>query len=289
MQLSQLRAFCAVARTGSVTAAARELHRVPSGVTLRIQQLEADLDCQLFVREKQRLTLSPSGRALLERAQQIIELSDSAKALVREEQVGGHLTLGALDVGLVAFMPQLVGQFRQRHPQVSMDVRSDVSEVLMGQVAEGVLDIALTDGPVQSPALDSRYAFSDDLVLITEKAHPAVHSASELRCREVYGFRQNCSFRLRLDRWLQVSGGEGLQLIEMESYHTMLACVTAGAGAAWVPRAMLNTLPGRAAVRVHSLGQAGRSELYFVWRGGHLTGNAQRLLDLHNGDAQQRY
>lgn len=280
MQLAQLRAFCAVARTGSVTAAAKELHRVPSGVTLRIQQLEEDLDCQLFVREKQRLTLSPFGRALLARAQQIIELSDGAKALIREEQVGGHLTLGALDVGLVAFMPQLVGRFRQRHPQVSMDIRSDVSEVLMGQVAEGLLDIALTDGPVQSPALDSRYAFSDHLVLITEQAHGPVHAASDLRCREIYGFRQNCSFRLRLDRWLQASGGEHLQMIEMESYHTMLACVTAGAGAAWVPRAMLQTLPGRASVRVHSLGEAGRSDLYFVWRTGHLTGNARRLLGL---------
>ncbi|WP_213881113.1 LysR substrate-binding domain-containing protein [Pseudomonas sp. dw_358] len=283
MQLSQLRAFCAVARTGSVTVAAKELHRVPSGVTLRIQQLEADLDCQLFVREKQRLTLAPAGRALLERALQILELSDGAKALVREEEIGGHLTLGALDVGLVAFMPQLVGRFRQRHPQVSMDIRSDVSEVLMSQVAEGLLDIALTDGPVQSPALDSRYAFSDDLLLITERAHGPVRSAGDLQCREVYGFRQNCSFRLRLDRWLQATGGERLPLIEMESYHTMLACVGAGAGAAWVPRAMLDTLPGRAAVRVHSLGAAGRTDLYFVWRSGHLRGNAQRLLDLQEG------
>lgn len=280
MQLSQLRAFCAVARTGSVTAAAKELHRVPSGVTLRIQQLEADLECQLFVREKQRLTLSPAGRAFLERARQIIDLSDSAKALVREEEVGGHLTLGALDVGLVAFLPPLVGRFRQRHPLVSMDIRSDVSEVLMSQVGEGLLDIALTDGPVQSPALDSDYAYSDDLVLITEKAHAPVKTARELSCREVYGFRQNCSFRLRLDQWLEQTGGEHLQLIEMESYHTMLACVGAGAGAAWVPRAMLDTLPGRSAVRVHSLGEAGRSSLYFVWRRGHLTRNARRLLDL---------
>lgn len=283
MQLSQLRAFCAVARTGSVTAAAKELHRVPSGVTLRIQQLEADLQCELFVRERQRLTLSPAGRAFLPRARQIVELSDSAKALIREEEVGGHLTVGALDVGLVAFMPPLVGRYRQHHPQVSMDIRCDVSEMLMSQVAEGNLDIALTDGPVQSPALDSRYAFADELVLITEKAHPPVSLAADLTCREVYGFRQNCSFRLRLDRWLEASGGEVLQLIEMESYHTMLACVSAGAGAAWIPRAMLETLPGRTTVRVHSLGEAGRSSLYFIWRSGHLTRNAQRLLDLIEG------
>lgn len=280
MQLSQLRAFCAVANTGSVTTAARQLHRVPSGITLRIQQLETHLECELFVRDRQRLTLSPAGRGFLPRALQILELSDSAKGLIREEEVGGHLTVGALDVGLVAFMPALVGRFRQRHSSVSMDIRCDVSEALMSQVVDGKLDMALTDGPVQSPALGSCHAFSDELLLITERGHPPVLHAGELRCREVYGFRQNCSFRLRLDRWLEAAGSEALPLIEMESYHTMLACVSAGAGAAWVPRTMLDALPGRSTVRVHSLGEAGHMALYFIWRSGQLTRNAQRLLDL---------
>jgi hypothetical protein len=55
--------------------------------------------------------------------------------------------------------------------------------------------------------------------------------------------------------------------------------VSVGAGAAWIPRAMLDILPGTA-VHAHSLGEAGHTALYFIWRSGQLTRNAQRLLDL---------
>jgi DNA-binding transcriptional LysR family regulator len=89
MQLHQLRAFCAVAQTGSVTSAARILGRVPSGITTRIQQLEADLDCELFLRDRGGMTLSPSGRLLLDHAQRILDLSDSTRALMREEEGAG--------------------------------------------------------------------------------------------------------------------------------------------------------------------------------------------------------
>ncbi|MHC8338492.1 LysR substrate-binding domain-containing protein [Pseudomonas sp. HLT2-19-2] len=281
MQLSQLRAFCTVASTGSITAAAKLLNRVPSGVTIRIQQLEEDLQCQLFVREKQRLTLSHAGRLLLEHAPQIIEQADSVRALMRNEQAQGSLTVGAIDLGLIAFMPTLIGRFRECHRGVDMDIRCEPSEVLVEQVINGTLDIALTDGPVQSPSLESDYAFSDQLVLITEKGHPTVANASELRCQEIYGFRQNCSYRLRLDSWLTQTPQALLKVVEMESYHTMLACVSAGIGAAWIPQAVLDGLPGRHSVKAHALGPSAQSDLYFIWRKGHLTENAERILQLH--------
>lgn len=281
MQLSQLQAFCTVASSGSITAAAKLLNRVPSGVTIRIQQLEEDLQCQLFVRERQRLTLSPAGRLLLEHALKIIELTDNARALMRNEQAQGNLTIGSIDLGLIAFMPALIGRFREHHRSVNMDIRCEPSETLLEQVVNGTLDLALTDGPVQSHALESEYAFSDQLVLITEKGHPDVASAADLSCQEIYGFRQNCSYRLRLDDWLAQSSHADLKVIEMESYHTMLACVSAGIGAAWIPQSMLDGLPGHRSVKVHHLGPAARTDLYFVWRKGHLTENANRTLQLH--------
>lgn len=286
MQLSQLHAFVTVASSGSITAAAKLLNRVPSGVTMRIQQLEDDLQCQLFVREKQRLTLSSAGRLLLEHAMHIIELTDNVRALMRNEQAQGSLTVGSIDLGLIAFMPALIGRFRERHRGVNMVIRCEPSETLIEQVVDGTLDLALTDGPVQSHSLESEFAFADQLVLITEKGHPDVVSAADLRCMEIYGFRQNCSYRLRLDDWLAQSSHAGLDLIEMESYHTMLACVSAGIGAAWIPQAMLDGLPGHRSVKTHALGPSARTDLYFVWRKGHLTENANRTLQLHRSDKE---
>jgi hypothetical protein len=63
MDLTQLEMFNAVASTGSITQAAQKVHRVPSNLTTRIRQLEADLGVELFIRENQRLRLSPPGTA----------------------------------------------------------------------------------------------------------------------------------------------------------------------------------------------------------------------------------
>ncbi len=63
MDLTQLEMFNAVAQTGSITQAAQKVHRVPSNLTTRIRQLEADLGVDLFIRENQRLRLSPAGTA----------------------------------------------------------------------------------------------------------------------------------------------------------------------------------------------------------------------------------
>lgn len=63
MDLTQLEMFNAVASTGSITQAAQKVHRVPSNLTTRIRQLEADLGVELFIRENQRLRLSPAGHS----------------------------------------------------------------------------------------------------------------------------------------------------------------------------------------------------------------------------------
>lgn len=279
MQLSQLRAFCAVAQTGSISGAARVLNRVPSGITVRIQQLEQDLGCELFLRDRHGMSLSPSGRQLLDHAQRILDLADNTRLMMRDEDLGGRLVIGALDVVLVDFMPALIGKYRKRYSGVRLDIRHEASEDLVRHVADGALDIALTDGPVRSNALESRLAFVDEMLLITEHDHPPVERPSDLTCAELYGFRHDCSFRFRMDRWLSDDHVRHLPVTEIESYHTMLACVTAGMGAAWVLRSVLRTLPGHQQVRTHSLGAAGHTEIHYLWRSGHLSPNAERLMD----------
>lgn len=289
MHLSQLRAFCAVAQTGSISGAARVLNRVPSGITVRIQQLEQDLGCELFLRDRQGMSLSQNGRLLLDHAQRILDLTDSTRLLMREEDLGGKLVIGALDVVLVDFMPALIGTFRKRYSGIGLDIRHEASEVLVQHVADGTLDIALTDGPVLSKALESRLAFVDEMLLITELNHPAVRKPSDLQCAELYGFRHDCSFRFRMDRWLAEARISHLPVTEIESYHTMLACVTAGMGAAWVLRSVLQTLPGHQHVRSHSLGEVGYTEIHYLWRSGQLSPNARRLIETGSELGERRH
>ncbi|WP_049259712.1 LysR family transcriptional regulator, partial [Citrobacter braakii] len=70
MNSTSLNLFKTVAETGSITAAARNLHCVSSNVTTRLKQLESSLDVSLFVREKNRLHITPEGELLLRYAKE---------------------------------------------------------------------------------------------------------------------------------------------------------------------------------------------------------------------------
>lgn len=83
MDLTQLKMFCCVAETGSLARAAEQLHRVPSNLTTRLRQLENELGTDLFIREKQRLRLSPMGHNFLCYATRILALSEEALAMSR--------------------------------------------------------------------------------------------------------------------------------------------------------------------------------------------------------------
>jgi len=88
MNLSQLEMFRAVAQTGSISAAAQLVHRVPSNLTTRIKQLEAELGVELFIRENQRLRLSPAGRNFLSYNNRILDLVEEARASVSGNEFG---------------------------------------------------------------------------------------------------------------------------------------------------------------------------------------------------------
>lgn len=90
MDLTQLEMFNAVAEAGSITQAAAKVHRVPSNLTTRLRQLETELGVDLFIRENQRLRLSPAGHNFLRYSQQmktrpleafiqLLDVPDSAK------------------------------------------------------------------------------------------------------------------------------------------------------------------------------------------------------------------
>ena len=96
MEFSQLRIFQAVAEEGSITRAAERLHRVPSNLSTRLKQLEEQLGVELFVRERQRLQLSPAGKVLLDYTAKLFALHDEAHAAVQGGQPAGDFVLGTM-------------------------------------------------------------------------------------------------------------------------------------------------------------------------------------------------
>ncbi|WHS61853.1 LysR family transcriptional regulator [Pseudomonas sp. G2-4] len=281
MEFSQLRIFQAVAEEGSITRAAERLHRVPSNLSTRLKQLEEQLGVDLFLRQRQRLQLSPAGKVLLDYAAKLFALHDEAHAAVQGGQPAGDFVLGTMYSTAAIHLPDLLAGYHRTYPAVNLQVQSGPSGELLEGLLTGRLDAALVDGPLELAGLDGVPLCDERLVLITEADHPPVGSALDVQGRSVFTFRQGCSYRMRLEAWFAHDHATMGRAMEIESYPGMLACVIAGSGVALMSESMLASLPGRERVTVHPLAEPFASATtWLMWRKGMVGANLNAWIEL---------
>jgi DNA-binding transcriptional LysR family regulator len=267
VELAQLLMFRAVAEAGTINAAAQRLHRVPSNLTTRLKKLEDELGVELFIREKMRLRLSAAGWTFLDYAQRILELAEEARLSISGGEPLGALALGSLESTAAVRIPPVLAAFHRRFPQVQLDLSTGPSGDLIDGVLEGQLAGAFVDGPIPHPQLESVPVFDEELVLISATPHPPIRRAREVNGANIYAFRSNCSYRRLFERWFQHDGAAPGRIYELESYHGMMACVSAGAGLALLPKSMLASLPNHGSVKAHRLDAAiSKVSIHLIWR-----------------------
>ncbi|WAS99736.1 putrescine utilization regulator PtrR [Rouxiella chamberiensis] len=267
MDLTQLRMFCSVAETGSVARAAELLHRVPSNLTTRLRQLEQELGSDLFIREKQRLRLSALGRNFLDYAQRILALSEEAMALTHAGEPAGQFSLGAMESTAATRLPALLATYHQHYPQVALSLVTATSGETIEGVRSGRLAAGLADGPIDYDDLSGCIAFHERMVIISPLGEAPMVDLPGRPGHTVFAFRPSCSYRQRLENWLKHSGLQANNTMEIQSYHSMLACVASGSGIAMLPRSLLAQLPGAERVQVNEIDDAfAEATTWLFWR-----------------------
>ncbi len=122
-----LRYFLSVARNGSFSSAADSLSVNGSTVGRRIDQLELDLKCKLFDRQRHGMTLTPDGRRLLDHAQQMEKSADPLEQILAgsDEALNGRVKISVTD-GLGSFwLTPNLANFQKAYPQIGLDVMSE--------------------------------------------------------------------------------------------------------------------------------------------------------------------
>jgi DNA-binding transcriptional LysR family regulator len=267
MDFSQLEMFRAVAQCKTVALAAQALHRVPSNLTTRVKQLEAELGVSLFIRENNRLRLSPAGHLFLGYTTRILDLVEEARRAISGDVPAGRFSLGSLESTAAVRIPWLLASYNQRYPQVELDLTTGPSGSMIQGVLDGQLAAALVDGPIQHPSLTGVAVFDEEMVIIASPQHGPIARGQDVAGAVIYAFRENCSYRHHLIKWLASDGAVPGKVREMESYHSMLACVSAGGGVAIIPRSMLESMPGHHTVKAWPLGKAfSVLKTYLIWR-----------------------
>lgn len=278
MDLTQLKMFCSVAETGSLVRAAEVLHRVPSNLTTRLRQLEQELGTDLFIREKQRLRLSPMGHNFLGYAQRILALSEEAMSMTHSGEPGGNFALGSMESTAATRLPALLAAYHQRFPSVALSLITGTSGEIIERVREGTLAAALADGPIRVDELNSCIAFHEQMVLISSLEHADILEPADASGDTLFAFRPSCSYRIRFENWFRSTGVQPGTFMEIQSYHAMLACVASGAGLALLPESVLEQMPAKDRIKRHALPAEVRDAVtWLVWRRDAFTPNVEAL------------
>ena len=264
MDLDDLDIFRCVVREGGVTRAAARLHRVPSNVTTRIKQFEARLGVALFRREGRGLTLTEAGRTLLGHAEALLQMADLAEQELRSGVVRGVLRLGSLESAAGARLPPILSAFHAQFPDVTIELQTGTTRAMLRQLERFAIEAAFVSEPFDRASLSSMPAFDEELVLITGRNGLGSGSGG----RTLVAFPHGCSYRQRLIEWLAEEGASYDRVLEMSSYHAIVACVAAGTGMAIVPAEVLDHAVMSTAVERHPLPpHLRRNRTRLVWSG----------------------
>lgn len=285
MDLAALEIFRAVAQEGSVTRAAERLGRVQSNVTTRMQQLEEQLGATLFLREGRGMALTPAGAALSGYAERLLALAEEARQSVHPGRPGGRLRLGAMESTAAARLPAPLAQLHAQWPEVQLELRTGSSGPLVDQVLAHASDCALVAWPPPGVDLDAPIerttVFTESLYIALPASHPPVTQPGDLQVNTLAAFTSGCTYRRMGEDWMrqQLHGGAP-RVLELASYHAILACVAAGRCAGVVPQAVIDLMREPPALRLLPLGDC---DTVLVRRRGYQSAALDALLQVLRG------
>ena len=175
-RLLQLQVFCLVARFGSFTRAADHLGVGPSAVSLRVRELEGELEAYLFDRIGSGVSLTLAGERFLARVEPLVERMDSLfenfSGSVNDE-VSGWLELATSAAGAANVLPPYAKQLRDLYPEVRLRVRKCAPDEALSMLLADEVELVLRGpGTATEPSLEYREILTYDIVLITPLDHP---------------------------------------------------------------------------------------------------------------------
>ncbi|MDB5841409.1 MAG: ilvR [Herminiimonas sp.] len=252
IELRQLRYFVAVAEEMHFGRAAQRLHMTQPPLSQTIQSLEAALGTPLFMRTSRNVALTPAGAALLPQAQRLLLQADALPEMARRAATGesGHLTLAFVSTADYSVLPPFLRDFRQRYPQVQIDLREATSDVQLEDLSHGRIDAGLLISPVPErlrAELDYAPVLSEPLIVAAPKGLASLRDKARVALKDlgdmpliIFPRRIAPAFHDAIVSCFRDAGLTphiGQEAIQMQ---TIVGLVSAGMGIALVPQSVSN-------------------------------------------------
>lgn len=239
--LTDLGLFRHVVEAGSITHGAERAHLALAAASTRIRNMEKSLGAPLLLRNRQGVVPTPAGRTLLQHARAMLAQAERLREDLGSYAGGlaGQIRILSNTNALTEFLPEALSAFLAEHPQVSIDLEERLSDEIVGLIAEGVADLGIVAGTVDTGRLETYPFRSDRFVLVVPKGH-ALAGGRRVGFAEVLGHDfVGLDRSSALQRFLAGKAARiGLPLrlrVQLRSFDAVCRMVEAGVGLGIVP------------------------------------------------------
>lgn len=244
--LEQLLILRAIAINKSFKDAAQTLCITQPAVSIQMQNLEKQLDTVLFDRVKKQIEFTESGNLLVRYSNRILNIcNESVRALDDLSYFQcGRLTIGASQTTGTYLMPKIIGLFRQRYPNIDIQLQVDSTRKIVWDMVNGNIDVGIVGGEIPNDLkkiVDITPYVEDELALILPYSH-SLAGLPYINKEDLYNLKfialdSDSTIRSVIDGVLSQNGIDINRLpIEMElnSIESIKNAVQSGLGAAFV-------------------------------------------------------
>ncbi|OGA17986.1 MAG: transcriptional regulator [Betaproteobacteria bacterium RIFCSPLOWO2_02_FULL_66_14] len=233
--LRRLRAFEAVARLGSFSRAAAELHLTQPAVSMQLRQLEQEIGLPLVEQMGRRLDVTPAGREIVDCARAVAARLREAEEAIAELQGRGGGELAISTVSTAKYhVPMLLAEFRRRHPNVQVRLSVSNREAVVRDLAENTIDLAIMGTPPRRLDTTAVAFAKHPIAIIAAPGHPLARRKRVALARlggETFLIRERGSgTRSAMERFFSARRFRPRETIEMSSNETIKQAVMAGMG-----------------------------------------------------------
>jgi len=188
LRLRHIRCFISVAEELHFRRAAEKLGIAQPALSRTIKDLETELGLILFERSNRNVQITRAGSAFLHGCRAVINAMDRAVDTARRVDQGqmGSLRIGYTDAAIANVLPGIVKSFRQRQPDIALQLNFEMTVNQLRKLEEGELDICFATGPIHHAGYRQLPVCSEPFVCVTHGSHPFA-SRRGLRLEELAG------------------------------------------------------------------------------------------------------
>lgn len=245
MTIQQLEYATTLAHYKSFNVAAKSLNISQPGLSLQIKKLEESLQVQLFDRANKKVSVTPKGELILERARLLLNESSQLKQLARQldEDLSGELRIGIIPTLAPYLLPLFINDLNETHNALKIHVEEVLTEQVIEDIKSGKIDGGIIATPISSKIkMESIPLFYEEFKLFISPEHPLFEKdqidIEEVPVQDIWLLKEGNCFRDQVDNICDLSRRspeDGTFFYESNSIESLCRIVEFKGGVTFLP------------------------------------------------------